>query len=100
MSWSKTYTHTLLIALDQFAAAIIFNRPDLTISTLCWLVRPGNTDKDLKLYVWQRWALVKLGPILDKIQANHCEQAKDGDRHRAWGTLIATRVGTVYGDLK
>jgi hypothetical protein len=97
MSWDKTYTHTLLIALDQFAAAVIFNRPDLTISTMCWMVMTGN-DAKLKLDAWQRWILVKLGPILDKIQTNHCEKAKNGDRHRAWATLIATRPDSVYGD--
>jgi hypothetical protein len=86
MSWDRTYSHTVLIAIDQFAAAIIFNRPDLTVSTMCWMVMTGN-DAGLKLSPWQRWILVKLGPLLNKVQTNHCKAARDGDYARAESTL-------------
>lgn len=88
MSWDRTYPHTVLIALDQFAAAIIFNRPDLAISTMCWMVMTGN-DAPLKLSPWQRWILVKLGPILNRIQPAHCELSAKGDRDRATATQLA-----------
>lgn len=88
MAWNKTYTHTLLIGLDQFAAAVIFNRPDLTISTLCYLVMAGQAW-DVKLSRWQIWLLSRLGPALDWIQAGHCKQAKAGDVARAQSTLQA-----------
>lgn len=91
MSWDKTYTHTLLIALDQFAAAVVFNRPDLTISTMCWMVMEGQAF-DLKLSGWQIAILRRLGPMLDKVQTDHCVQAKDGDIARAQQTLKALGV--------
>lgn len=88
MSWDGTYSHTVLIAVDQFAAAITFNRPDLTVSTMCWMVMTGN-DSDLKLSTWQRWILVKLGTVLNRIQTNHCLEAAYGDIARAKSTLTA-----------
>lgn len=87
MSWSRTYTHTLAIAVDQLGAAVIFNRPDLTISTLCWVVMSGDAQP-LKLALWQIWSLRCLGPILNRIQANHCAQAREGDMERAQSTLL------------
>lgn len=95
MSWGRTYSHTVLIAVDQFAAAIVFNRPDLTISSMCWMVMSGN-DCTLKLSTWQRWILVKLGPVLNRIQANHCLDAAVGDYQRAARTLV-TLTPSVRG---
>lgn len=93
MSWDGTYSHTVLIAVDQFAAAVIFNRADLTVSTMCWMVATGN-DSSLKLSTWQRWSLVKLGPVLNRIQTNHCALSADGDRLRARSTLAALHIKT------
>lgn len=90
MSWDKTYSHNLLLALDMYAAAVVFNRPDLTISTMCWMVATGN-DQSLKLWKWQRAILIWLGPKLDKIQANHCKEAAYADRSRAWSTIESLR---------
>lgn len=87
MSWDRTYTHTLAIAVDQLGAAVIFNRPDLTISTLCWIVMSGD-PQPLKLAPWQTWMLARLGPILNRIQENHCVQAREGDAQRAQATLL------------
>lgn len=86
MSWDKTYSHTLLIALDQLGAAIFFNRPDLTISTLCDLVMTGQAAP-LKLALWQLEFLAWLGPKLNRLQKNHCPQARLGDIQRAKSTL-------------
>lgn len=88
MSWSSTYSHTVLIAVDQFAAAVVFNRPDLTVSSMCWMVMTGN-DSTLKLNKPQHWALAKLGSVLNRIQAGHCEQAAAGDTDRARSTLVS-----------
>lgn len=85
MAWDRTYSHTLLIALDDLGASIFFNRPDLTISTLCWLVANGK-DAPLKLWGWQRMALKFLGPILNRIQTDHMALAKEGDLERAQST--------------
>ena len=84
--WSRTYSHTLLIALDDFGAAIIFNRPDLTISTLCYLVVNGK-DASLKLWRWQTAVLKWLGPWLDRIQKDHMALAREGDSERAQSTI-------------
>lgn len=94
MSWDNTYTHTILIGLDQFAAGLLFNRNDLTISTMCFLVMHGN-DAPLKLSERQRAFLAWLGPVLDKIQAGHCAGARQGDIERAKSTLTSLSVPRV-----
>lgn len=88
MAWDKTYSHNVLIAADQFGAAVLFNRPDLTISTMCWMVMEGQ-DASLKLNAVQRGFLNWLGPKLNKIQADHCATARQGDIDRARLTLAA-----------
>lgn len=87
MSWDRTYSHNVLIALDSFAAALVFNRPDLTISTMCDMVRNPMGRHVLKLSTWQLWSLQRLGPILDWIQKGHCKLARQGDIDRANSTL-------------
>lgn len=80
MSWDKTYTHTLALALDRAAAAVIFNEPDITISSLCWIAlnkAPGLDD--LKLYQWQYEALVRIGGGLEYFWPGHCAEAVQGD---------------------
>lgn len=86
MSFDNTYSHNVLIGLDMFGASLLFNRNDLTISTMCCMVMTGQ-DKSLKLAGWQHAILSWLGPVLNKIQAGHCEQARDGDISRAESTL-------------
>lgn len=86
MAWGNSYTHTLALAIDSFAASVLFNRPDLTISALCWLVTE-NLDSPLKLWKWQRRLLLWIGPILNKIQAGHMALARAGDIRRAKSTL-------------
>ena len=86
MAWRNSYTHTLAIAIDTLAASVFFNRADLTISTLCWVVAEGK-DESLKLWHWQRQALLWIGPLLNKIQANHIALSREGDIRRAQSTL-------------
>jgi hypothetical protein len=88
MSFDNTYVHNVLIGLDQLGAALLFSRNDLTISTMCDMVMKGD-DAPLKLSGWQRAFLKWLGPVLNKIQTNHCAGARDGDRDRATSTLKA-----------
>lgn len=82
------------MALDQFAAAVVFNRPDLTISTMCWMV--ANDDyANLKPSRWQWWVLAKLGPILNWIQTDHCKGAALADYNRAQSTVKALQTMKV-----
>lgn len=90
MSFDNTYTHSVLIGLDMFGAALMFNRNDLTISTMCDMVMKGD-DASLKLHGSQRAFLAWLGPVLNKIQANHCAEARQGDIERANSTLRTLR---------
>lgn len=87
MSWDNTYTHNVLIGLDQFGAAVLFNRNDLTISTICDMVMKGDYDRPLK--PWQKDFCLWLGPKLNKLQANHCAESRQGDEDRAVATLTA-----------
>lgn len=80
MSWTKTYTHTILLGLDRFGAAIFFNEPDITISSLCWIVLSNaSTVSLLKLYGWQYTALKVIGSMLECLQSGHCAAARLGD---------------------
>lgn len=82
---------TLLYALDQFFAALLYNRPDLTISTLCWLVR-ANKDSPLKLNSLQRWTLDVLGRGLEWMFPGHLESAREADYARGVWLVSITAV--------
>lgn len=88
MSFQRTYVHTVLVAIDQTAAAVLFNRDDVTISSLCGLVRrmdAGNHTADFTLHValqlrpWQIGFLRFTGTALEKFWPGHCEGAISSD---------------------
>jgi hypothetical protein len=90
MAWGGTYSYRVLIGLDRLGAALLFNRNDITISTLCGLVQLADSARpDRKaafrlvlsfgLHPVQLWLLRQLGYVLDKIQTNHCLLAIQGD---------------------
>lgn len=86
MSWDNTYSHTVLLAIDRLGAALLFNEPDITISSLCWIVRYATTLKIaenalpvLKLAGWQRFALQWIGNGLEHFWPGHCDAARWGD---------------------
>lgn len=96
MSFAKSYAHNVLVAVDSFAAAIFFNRPDLTISALCDIVLRARSqggewqwrvDRVLKFNRWQVWALRGVGFALNLTFRNHCEAARLSDLARAASTL-------------
>lgn len=81
MSWDKTYSHTVALGFDRLGAALIFNEPDITISSLCWIVRessPAQVEK-LKLSEWQLWLLWQIGNGLEHFWPGHCAAARQGD---------------------
>lgn len=86
MSWDKTYSHTVVLGIDRLGAAVIYNEPDITISSLCWIVR--NSDKlkiaedalaVLKLNRWQLSSLQLIGDGLEHFWPGHCDAARLGD---------------------
>lgn len=80
MSWDQTYSHTVALAVDRFAAAIIFNEPDITISSLCWFVlNPAKPIQKLKLSGWQFRLLNWIGSRLEQLFPGHCAAARQGD---------------------
>lgn len=87
------YFQTVMIGLDQLGAAILFNRNDFTISSLCGIVRnakvrPGGIEA-LKLSPWQRTVLEKLGVALNWVtRKNHCQDAIISDLARSTSTSI------------
>ena len=106
MSWDGTYSHSVLIGLDQFAAAVIFNRNDVTVSALCRVMQLADAGAPefnarldgLKLSHWQIWLLRKLAIALDRLQPGHCESARIADLVRAqscWWLLSLPGTGTL-----
>jgi hypothetical protein len=82
----NTYIYTILLGLDRFAAAILFNRADITISALCWVVRYAPTDPiaaiaydKLKFNRWQVWFLIHCAAMLEWMSAGHCARARETD---------------------
>jgi hypothetical protein len=82
------YWLVLLLGLDRFGAVLLFNCPDMCISSLCWLVlsytghlQPRSPDeaalvmlsmKTLKLWAWQEELLILIGRLLERISPGHC----------------------------
>lgn len=81
MSWDRTYSHTVLLGVDRLGAALIYNEPDITISSLCWIVRSGSDSQRaaLKLYHWQLRSLQLIGDGLEHFWPGHCARARNGD---------------------
>lgn len=105
MSWSNTYTHTLAIAVDMLTAATFWNQEDVTVSTLCRIVQLADAGEGdfvmrlgtLKLSASQVDFLRWLAPRLDRLQANHCELARQADGARA---LKAWRLTALAGPYR
>jgi hypothetical protein len=76
---SRTWLQFLLIAFDDFGAVVLFNRPGITISSLCSIAMAGQ-DAPLKLWAWQRSLLLWLGARLGHA---HCDAAALADIERA-----------------
>jgi hypothetical protein len=95
MSWDRTYSHTALLGIDRLGAALLFNEPDITISSLAWVVRSGSDAQraQLQLYGWQRSALSAIGSALEYFWPGHCARARTGD------LATSTRARTLLGAL-
>lgn len=91
MSFSGTYLHTVLVGLDDFGASVLFNEPDLTISSMCGLLHRADLDKEdavLGLHPWQRGLLRAIRAGLEAVRPGHCERAIAADEARARRTII------------
>lgn len=103
-----TYVYVLLLALDRFAAAALYNRSDITISSLAWVVltaaqaraRPQVQALDmvafkalekLRLSKWQMRSLLYVGKALEWLSPGHCAGAREADLNTcaATGDLLA-----------
>ncbi len=89
--FAKTWFHGLLVSLDELGAAILYNRTDTTISSLCRLAQLELLGR-VEASRWQAWSLTNLAPLLDRIQANHCEKARLADLARAESTIAILTV--------
>ena len=90
MAWTRTYLHTLAVAIDDAAAALLFNRNDITISSLCWMQRTADAGDPnvcaklaaLGLRPWQRGFLRNVGAGLEWMRPGHCDRARLADMAR------------------
>jgi hypothetical protein len=99
VSWSGTFSHTVLYAVDVLFGTLFWSVPDITISALCDVVAladaqvagpaPGDLHDwparlgSLKLWGWQIGLLRFIGPWLNRIQTDHMELARQADIERA-----------------
>ena len=91
MAWVNTYLHSVLVGLDDFGAAVLFNRNDVTISTMCRVVQlvdrkvavAESVLKRLALHPWQVFFLRWVGRGLTLIKRHHCAKALVADMGRA-----------------
>src|SRR5208282_6945428 len=88
------YLKNLLLAIDRFLAAVLFNRPDITISALCWVVDYATTDRvagaayeALALAKWQVLLLAGIGKVLWLIQPSHMTIARQTELTVAGSTI-------------
>ena len=98
MSWEGTYSHTVAIATAQFAAAVLLNRSDITVSSLCRVVQLADAGiedfpdrlRALEFSDRQIRALRWIGRKLEEHWPGHCEEARKGDllRYAAVGSLL------------
>ena len=87
MSFQRTYLHTLAVAVDDLGAAVLFNRDDVTISSLCGLYRRSTAGDPraaavlavMGLKGWQTGFLRLVGDGLERILPGHCERAIGAD---------------------
>lgn len=111
MAWGNTYAYRVLIGLDRLGAALLFNRNDITISTLCGLVQLADSARpDRKhafrlvlsfgLHPVQLWLLRQLSYVLDKIQADHCQLAIGGDVQTAQSIVTMLQAFSDATDKK
>jgi len=73
------YVKILAVSVDIFLASIFWNKPDVTISSLCGLA----LRKDPNVRSFEGY----LGRMLNRIQKDHCEHAIASDIIRAQGIL-------------
>lgn len=78
------YWLVFLLALDRLGAAWIFNRPDICISSLCWVARDRSFTakaalQTLDMYFWQPPLLRAIGAALEFIQPGHCANSRASD---------------------
>jgi hypothetical protein len=91
MGFANTYLHSVLIGLDDFGAALLFNRNDVTISAMCRVVQLVDRKDPAAEAVLQRLALYPaqvfflrwVGRGLTLIKRHHCAKALVADMQRA-----------------
>lgn len=103
MSWTGTYTYWLLRAGDVAIATDTAEIPDITVSSLCYVVQmadanvgdpefapvtPGTVPwserlASLQLKTWELKFLRWLGPKLDQVDPGHRKAAAAGDLEKA-----------------
>jgi hypothetical protein len=78
MSVEKLYVFKFLLALDRFFGAIIFRKPNVTLSTMMGL--------ELRRPHPRWWARLIGKNFLNRFWPNHCEGAIRYDAYIAWKT--------------
>lgn len=81
-----TYFRKQALELDRSLAVLFFNQQDITVSSLCWLVRTYPSVKvqaRVPLHGRQVWLLRKIGNGLEYFWPGHCVAAREADIARA-----------------
>lgn len=96
------YLLTLALGLDRFGAVVLFNRADICISSLCWVMLVSSRHlsatlaeaavvqkalTSLNMYRWQEELLILIGRGLERLQPGHCQLSAQHD--------VLTSISTI-----
>lgn len=76
-----TFGKSFALALDDMGATVFWNKRDVSISGLTWVIE-NHPERLADMYEWQRAWLKHIGPWLDKHWPDHRAQARQGDLNR------------------
>jgi len=84
---NRSWVHLLLVGgLDMTWAIILFNKTNITISSLCKIAMDGDPLKLAKLKFW-KWQLSLLLWLGARLGHEHCDGAALADKARAQAVI-------------
>jgi hypothetical protein len=77
MTWTRTYTGRLAIAVDMLSCSMFWNKNSICVSSLCGLQLRRRVEGK-----GTNWLLLALADLLEWLSPGHCEESIQGDFYR------------------